>query len=591
MHNRFAIIKLWENTVSAEDENIARIINAANSLGLECVPIDRYYRVIDNKEIIADEDQFDFVLHLHFDSVKINNLFSFVALWNPIQFYHDWGYRRFSDCILSHDDYLSCSSSGADRHLMRLIYSNPYKLPPEFKFYHSISSPIYRPEPRTDRKLFYCGINWERINNKKGRHGDLLKFLDSKGLIDIYGPEKLQNKKVWDGYQGYKSELPFDGVSVVEKIHDSGIGLVLSSQAHISAELMSNRLFECLAAGVPIICDQNSFARKFFGDLLYYINTDDSFDLQCKSIMEHIDTIRKNSETALQKADEAQKKFLDEFELSKSIHNIYLNIEQRKYRLRKISELNLSFESKLKICWLGGEEKNNIEYGILGNMNKHFEHYIYCSHDEKEKMCKNLENTNIKFIEKNSCNYSKDIYDFLKRIDKSDYFAIVLPNELILRNHFSKLINILKKNNKMCAYSQMLFNLSDKGTIVPYLIFGHNDIKTFGNFVFNGNILNNILIETMNDIRKMFIHILFLAANERVYVKEFSCISTDPDFHTIYDVNDIDIINDIFPDVYIHKRTVQANSYGFVHRRLMFLKKYPTVWKLLKKAKQIITMG
>ena len=54
MHNRFAVIKLWENTVSAEDENISRLVSAARELNLECVPVDRNYRLICDKSIIAD---------------------------------------------------------------------------------------------------------------------------------------------------------------------------------------------------------------------------------------------------------------------------------------------------------------------------------------------------------------------------------------------------------------------------------------------------------------------------------------------------------------------------------------------------------
>jgi hypothetical protein len=86
---------------------------------------------------------------------------------------------------------------------------------------------------------------------------------------------------------------------VIEEIHKAGICLALSSQPHKDAALMSNRLFEGLAAGALIICDENPWARTHFGDTLLYVDLRDGAEVVAQQITAHIEWARQNPEAAL----------------------------------------------------------------------------------------------------------------------------------------------------------------------------------------------------------------------------------------------------------------------------------------------------
>ncbi len=263
--------------------------------------------LLDTPKVKATPEDFDFAIHLHFDTPKAYNLFSFVALWNPLRYYYEYRegeYRRFSDNLLSHDDFLSCDSPGADDHVRRLIHNDPQRHPPLFTLFHSLAEPLL-PPGLGDRKLFYVGINWERLRGEKSRNQELLDMMDKSGRLRIYGPRRFLGVNVWRGYKSYVGEIPFDGVSIVKEIASAGISLVLSSSAHKESGLMSNRLFESLAAGAVIICDENAFARKHFGDTLLYVNTNEPPDVTHQQIREHLRWIDNNPEEALDLARRA----------------------------------------------------------------------------------------------------------------------------------------------------------------------------------------------------------------------------------------------------------------------------------------------
>lgn len=590
MHNRFAVIKLWENTLSAEDENIARLINASKEIGIECIPIDRNYRFISDRTKIANEEEFDFVIHLHFDSVKLNNLFSFVALWNPLSFYHEWGYRKFSDALLTHDDFLSCASVGADRHIKRLIYNDPYHLHPQFTLFHSLSSPIYDANKRTDKKLFYCGINWERLGKKIGRHTELLKYFDDKNLIDIYGPKLLEGIKVWKGYKGYKGEVPFDGVTIINKINKSGIALVLSSNAHIKSELMSNRLFESLAAGANIICDQNKFAKKYFGDLFYYIDTSASISEQCQKIDKYISEINTFPDIAYERVKKAQKIFLEKFELKKSLRELYDNFLERKSKLHDLYSKEI--KTHIKICHICDNNIDDIINNINNNKNISIEHIIYGNKEQLKQISINVDNNASRFeeVEKNETK-AQIIEKFITLVRREEFFSIVFPGETLLSDHYIKLAVILESSNNDCVYSQILICSQDSESIhTTSNIDSPNEIRSFANFLFSGEILTKGIKYILPDLTSMFAHLFYISSKNKRSIKSYTCIlkkiSTQEN-----NIIDINIINDIYPFVMnecIYKKNRRRYFLGFIKKHLQFLKKYPQIWKLLRNIQQYI---
>ena len=89
----FAIVKMWPNLKAAEDECIARIKAAASALGLSCIEILEDGRILGSDRFVKRTDV-DFAIHLHYSVPKSYDAFSFVALWNPVDFYHEWGYAN-----------------------------------------------------------------------------------------------------------------------------------------------------------------------------------------------------------------------------------------------------------------------------------------------------------------------------------------------------------------------------------------------------------------------------------------------------------------------------------------------------------------
>ena len=136
-------------------------------------------------------------------------------------------------------------------------------------------SPVILQNPR----IFYIGVNWERLAVKDGsdsRHGGLLEQLDSAGIVELYGVEILNDVNLWEGFTNYRGELPFDdGESIVKRSNQCGISLVLSSKAHRSSGLVSTRLFQACAARTVIIADNNSFIREHFGDTVITFEYDE----------------------------------------------------------------------------------------------------------------------------------------------------------------------------------------------------------------------------------------------------------------------------------------------------------------------------
>jgi hypothetical protein len=324
-----AIVDYWPDIENAETECILRIASALIEQEVEPISINRHGFLLSDPNTHIDELNVDFVIALHFDSAKCWGAFTYYALWNPLDFYFQWNYREKSKNLLSNDAFLSCGSTVADDHAKRLLTGAGRTANKNFlTLYHGTHKPIIEPAV-SNGKLFYCGINWEAISGTGGRHHALLKLLDQKGLVDIYGPEVFQNVRVWDGYDSYQGSIPFDGKTLISKIAKSGIGLVLSSDAHIKSGLMSSRLFECLAAGVPIICDGNPFAKRNFGDLLHYIDTTKPANEVANQIITKLEWIKSHTNEALELARKAQQLYVEKFELSKNLKTLLNNGEHQ----------------------------------------------------------------------------------------------------------------------------------------------------------------------------------------------------------------------------------------------------------------------
>jgi hypothetical protein len=282
--------------------------------------------------------------------------------------------------------------------------------------------------------------------------------LDSLNQIKIYGPRIFQGYNIWQGYKNYVRELPFDGESVVKELNALGAGLVLSSEAHKDSELMSNRLFETIAAGAIPICDENRFAKQHFGDLLLYV--DSNSPTLCEDIVECLSWINKNPDSVKEKILAAQKIFKEKFCLEKSLGTIYENLLDRKKALSLSSPTTLP--KVFLLCILIEETLADLERMINScEVQKYQDLSFFFFIDESSSLLPQL----VSRVKKLKTSYEiiqisglyrlsrnkmgKLIYDILSylRNKEFDYFCISLSNEELFHNHINSLVNICLRRN------------------------------------------------------------------------------------------------------------------------------------------------
>lgn len=559
LKNRFAVVKLWD-TACAEDENIARIVDSSRALNIECVPVDKHYRFLSDKTQVATEENFDFVLHLHFESLKINNLFSFVTLWNPTQFFHDWGYRQYSDHIITHDDFFTSHSTGAEDHLSRLIYKDNFHLPPLFELFPASSEHIHLPERRTDRRLHYCGINWEKAGGKKSRHDGILTLLDKNNVVDIYGPEKLGKTKLWTEFSCYRGEIPFDGVSLIDTIRKSGVSLVLSSPAHIESELMSNRLFEALAAGVNIICDENAFAKKYMGDTVLYLDMDVSPEHIVKQLEDHLSWLNNHPDEAYDMAVRSQEIFSKTFNLRERIKYIYSNLAERKEQIQSLYKVDCS--DKVHVCVVCDDENviDGVKASIEGNSSNNFYFHIYCLKNMENVFANSLnglQNTIIKpclgdyMDSSGDIHYGKLVSSFFAQVADEDKFMVVMPGDRLFKNHITALLKKSNIEKSDITYSNYIEIVDIKASRPEYVARNLSDVSIeimpVSVFLFSKQLYKDTFSFYLPHIKSLILGYFLVLAKTMSSTHKFSCVlGTNKNYFKKYST-DFDILEDLKP--------------------------------------------
>lgn len=310
----------WPTINNAEKELLKRFQFACNKINSDFITctnegiINNNHPLKNIKITNIDKKYINCVISMHYSSPKNSNHLTLMTLWNPIDFHKT--NIDISNTINS-DGFISCYSDIVDNFFMNkcnkkvIGYIN-----------HTLSEPILDYSFGV-YKCFYVGINWEKVNTlipERKKILNLLKKLEYADLVQIYGPKKMLNVDVWEGYKSYIGEIPFDGVSTIYEINKAGICLVLSSVSHIKSEICSNRLFEGLAAGVPIIADQNPFIKRWFSDNILYINTDDE---DCfEQLQNHIIYIKENKNIMLKKMENCREIFQSNFLLDKQLKTL-----------------------------------------------------------------------------------------------------------------------------------------------------------------------------------------------------------------------------------------------------------------------------
>lgn len=332
---KFAVVSAWPEVKNAEYEIIERIKISAKNLQAECIVVDNEGYVIGRDDKRTGEylegHEVEFVIALHFITEKLYNAYTYGAMWNPPKFLVDWGYEAESNKYYTYDDYLIYGSRKIDGHLENLLVQTDKDISECLHFMTTVPGTPIPPKLTDDIKLFYSGINWERMSNSKGRHHDLFKALDDEGLTRIYGPEKFFDAVPWAGFKTYAGSLPFDGLSAIQAISECGASLVLTSNIHREAEAVSSRLFESCAAGVVLICDDNPYIVREFGDSVLYVTYDETdFRKNIDQIKQHLAWIKDNKAEAIELSKRSQAIYVEKFHLDNVLGNIITSHPARK---------------------------------------------------------------------------------------------------------------------------------------------------------------------------------------------------------------------------------------------------------------------
>jgi hypothetical protein len=342
---RIGIIRYWIGRAAAEHEVVERIKVACEISGHEAIELRSDGLTLDGSYPFVD-----FVINLHFASAKSTPHLSYGALWNPWSYYFMWDFKHSFANQISNDFLISCGSNKIDKKFTST--SLPSIIEP--KLNHTVAEIYAEPDLRSDRKLFYIGINWEKNSRTHGRHHKLLKELDRRGIIEIYGPKKVGDVKPWRGFKGYKGELPFDGKSVLETASKLGVALVLSSKEHAEDQIMSNRLFEGVASGAAIIGDNHSFLQENFGSSVWQIDSNRSFEHQAEEISQTLDAINANPTDTAERILKSQEILKSNFNLAKQIQNIANHAKEslaiQKPKIIKNATATVFIESKSQIA-------------------------------------------------------------------------------------------------------------------------------------------------------------------------------------------------------------------------------------------------
>lgn len=334
----FAIYHTWPDMRNAEYEVLQRVLGAAERIGKRPVVIDNNgiviwaHRSLNMRpgKIISPKDV-EFAISLHFESPRTCDIYTYYALWQPVEFYADFGYQGSIDKFSTHDDLMSCHSDIADMHAMNIFSGLGRDIPtPLPTLFHMLPEPYLAPRINAESSLFYVGINWERIGRPKGRFHDVLKQLDDRRLVKIYGPELIQGVAPWEGFKTYSGELPFDGASLVTAINECGICLALSSKAHQNSGIMSNRLFEGLVGGAAVIANPNAIVDKYFSDVVYTIDDTRGEAQLHQQIVSCLREIRNNPQAAVERVLRGQAILRSLCSLEGSLQTLFEQTPSRK---------------------------------------------------------------------------------------------------------------------------------------------------------------------------------------------------------------------------------------------------------------------
>ena len=227
-------------------------------------------RMVTSDEIDAFDP--DIVLATHEFTPKLTRHPTVGLMWTPPAQFQADPYRMRA--IRSYDGYFS-GSRPMTRYIRDLLFSMDKQAPIIEPFAPTCFATAFPAEPLDFSGLFYIGANWDGQ-----RHGNLMQLLEKRVPLRVFGPRDRWTSLA----SGYVGELPFDGNSVLPAIHRYGAALCLNRAEHSAMGLPSARLFEAVAAGAVAIVEPLPIIREYFGDTVFYVDTELNADDKAEAI-------------------------------------------------------------------------------------------------------------------------------------------------------------------------------------------------------------------------------------------------------------------------------------------------------------------
>lgn len=300
MPQRFAVLHPYRGM--AENETAQRILLAAAKLGLEAKEFAESDSILDYRP--------DFVLSLSHQDAKLTPFPTYGVLTAPRRYYQT---PRFLRNVLSYDAYLTVSDA-VRGWLEDLTFGARKQVAPVGFYANTVPSTVFAPSWTAMPRLAYFGTNWDG-----NRHGALFERLSRRPYARFFGPAES-----WKSIDpaAYGGSVPFDGLSVLDAYRVAGAGLCLDLPDFIGDGLPTNRIFEIAAAGVPAICGDNPFVRRWFGDDVLYVDPTAPPDVQLWQIDRHMAWIAAHPEDAQAMARAAHGRFTAHLSLERLLPNV-----------------------------------------------------------------------------------------------------------------------------------------------------------------------------------------------------------------------------------------------------------------------------
>jgi hypothetical protein len=359
-----------------------------------------------------------------------------------------------------------------------------------------------KPKKLDEYKLFYSGLNVERIlheNGKtltrKGRHHELFTELDKRDYMRFHGPEKLAGIAPWEGFSKYAGEIPFDGETIFNTINQSGVSLVLHYKAHEYRGLPTTRIFESCLSGAIVIADDMPFIRNIFGDSVFLIDTSKS----ARDIVECIDKImnwiRLNPLDAQEKAFKSQEIFFKKLANTDVVEDLCKNHVARKEEI--LNKLHLPVQHDVIDIIITCKTDSEIDLDhVLEQISKqaypNLNLVFICSQTLEKYLDKCI---------KDKLNHIKYTYKIIatklskwpiatkttgeliiesKPYLKGKYFILLEGNQIIHELHLSALANrIVQKSSLLATYSGTYYKYSNSRKIKNNRPIGISEIISF----------------------------------------------------------------------------------------------------------------